>query len=477
MRAPDNEYPSFLARKQQSAANAGFEPLWMPDFLFDFQRSLVEWAVRKGRAAIFADCGLGKTPMQLVWAENVVRHTGRPVLLLTTLGDSIQTVHEAEKFGVEAMRSKDGKFPSDPRIIVTNYERLHNFDPADFAGVVCNESSILKNFDGKTKAAVTEFLRERPYRLLCTATAAPNDYIELGTSSEALGYLGYSDMITRFFKQETIKDYLGWGRSKYRLRGHAGHDFWRWVCSWARAVRRPSDLGFDDAAFALPPLVTREHVIQAQSCRPGMLFDMPAVSLDEQREERRRTLPERCERVAEIVIGNDWPVVCWCHLNDEGDTLETMIPGSVQISGSDDDDRKEEVFDDFASGRLRVLITKPTIAGFGLNWQHCCHQTFFPSHSFEQWYQAIRRCWRFGQTRPVLVDVIASEGEEGVLANLNRKSEAADVMFASLVRLMNDELHLQRSTDHVATEELPAWLSSTNPLPIALPCTTATAAR
>jgi hypothetical protein len=470
-------YGTFLERKRQSSPDAGFAPIVMHDFLFDFQAALVDWAVRRGRAAIFADCGLGKTPMQLVWAENVVRHTGRPVLVVTTLGDSLQTTHEAEKFGVEATRCRDGSTPNGAKIIVTNYERLHHFNPDDFAGVVCNESSILKNFDGKTKAVVTEFLRTRPYRLLCTATAAPNDYVELGTSSEALGELGYSDMLTRFFKQETTKDHLGWGRSKYRLRGHAEHDFWRWVCSWARAIRKPSDFGFDDSRFDLPPLVTHEHVITARMTRPGMLFDMPAVTIEEQREERRRTLAERCEKVASLVNGTGQPAVVWCHLNDEGDLLEKSIPGAIQVSGSDDDDRKEEAFDAFAGGSVRVLITKPTIAGFGLNWQHCAHQTFFPSHSFEQWYQAIRRCWRFGQTRPVVVDVVASEGERGVLANLQRKATAAESMFANLVRLMHDELSVQRDQYHGTQQEIPGWLSSSKRSESDLLCTTATAVR
>ena len=340
---PDTlDYESFLDRKSQFGTGDGFEPVWVPDFLFDFQAALVEWAIRKGRAAIFADCGLGKTPMQLVWAENVARKTNRSVLIVTTLGDSGQAVREGTKFGIEVVRSRDGQRPAGAGIVVTNYERLQHFNPIDFAGVVCNESSILKNFDGKTKAAVTEFLRTRPYRLLCTATAAPNDWIELGTSSEALGYLGCKDMTTRFFKQVTTRDHLGWGRTKYRLRGHAERDFWRWVCSWARAIRRPSDLGFDDAAFALPPLATREHVVESRTKRAGMLFDMPAVTLEEQREERRRTIPERCELAASMVNGTGQPAIAWCHLNDEGDMLTRLIPDAIQVSGADSDDSKEE---------------------------------------------------------------------------------------------------------------------------------------
>jgi hypothetical protein len=449
-------YERFIHRKSQIGGMFGFEPLFMPDFLFDFQRALVEWAARRGKAAIFADCGLGKTPMQLVWAENVVRKTNQPVLILTPLAVGQQTVREAAKFGIEATRCVDGKLPGDARVIIANYERLHYFDPQDFAGVVCDESSILKDFDGKTRTAITEFMRTRPYRLLCTATAAPNDYDELGTSSEAVGEMGFQDMRTMFFRPAKHKG-LGWGRTKFELRAHATRDFWRWVVSWARAIRKPSDLGFDDDRFELPPLHTAEHVITASRRRSGMLIDLPAITLEEQREERRRTLPERCERVAELVATGK-PAVAWCHLNDEGDLLETLIPGAVQVSGADKDEAKEEAFEAFAAGQIRVLVTKPTIAGFGLNWQHCAHQTFFPSHSFEQWYQAVRRCLRFGQANPVTVDIVTSEGEAGVLANLQRKAAAAEVMFASLVGLMNDQLSIDRGTTYTTKELCPSWL-------------------
>lgn len=450
------DYQSFLTSKSQSGSDSGFAPLWLPDFLFPFQRALVEWAVRKGRAALFADCGMGKSPMQLVWAENVIRHTNGKILLITVLGDSAQMVEEGRKFGVEVYRSRDGKFASTARIVLTNYERLHYFTPTDFDGVVCNESSILKNFDGKTKAAVTEFMRTRPYRLLCTATAAPNDYVELGTSAEALGEMGFQDMVTRFFKQTTKKDRLGWGRTKFILKGHADHGFWRWVCSWARAVRKPSDLGYDDGPFILPELVTREHVVRAKP-RTDVLFDLPAMTMEEERAERRRTLPERCEKVAHLV-DHKRPALVWCHLNDEGNLLESLIPGAVQVSGADSDDKKEESFAAFAAGQIRVLISKPVLAGFGLNWQHCSHETFFPSHSFEQWYQAVRRCWRFGQKNPVTVDVVTSPGEEGVLGNLQSKQQAAERMFANLVELMGNHMTIDRTGYGNESPVLPIWM-------------------
>ena len=453
------DYGKFLNGKQDLGDACGFPPLEIPEFLFPFQRSLVEWAIRKGRAAIFADCGLGKTPMQLVWADNVVRHTGNPVLILTPLAVAGQTVREADKFGLMAAQSRDGSMTAP--IVVTNYEKLKHFSPSDFSGVVCDESSILKNFDGATKAAVTEFMRTIPYRLLCTATAAPNDYIELGTSAEALGEMGFQDMITRWFKQETTKDHLGWGRTKYRMRAHGEHDFWRWVCSWARACRKPSDLGFDDEQFVLPELITREHVVEAKTSRPGFLFDLPAVTLQDQREERRRTLDERCERVVEL-IDHDQPALVWCHLNDEGNRLEKMIRGSIQVSGKDSDESKEEKLLAFTSGKTRVMISKPVVFGFGLNLQHCAHETFFPSHSFEQYYQSVRRCWRFGQTRPVEIDMVTSEGEMGVMANLQRKADQADEMFSRLVELMNAELRIKRENPYTNQERLPSWLSKTN---------------
>lgn len=453
------EYLKFIESKSQGGSDSGFAPVWMPDFLFDFQSSIVEWAIRKGRAAIFADCGLGKTPMGLVWASNVVRHAGKPVLYLTPLAVASQTVREAEKFGIDAIQSRDGA--SAGHIIVTNYERLHYFKPDDFSGVVCDESSILKSFAGQRRGEITAFMRKVPYRLLQTATAAPNDYIELGTSSEALGYMGHMDMLNRFFKNDLNNSAQGRMRGeviKWRLKGHAEEPFWRWVCSWARAIRRPSDIGFADDAFVLPPLTESEHLVQANTLADGMLFALPAVGLKEQREERRRTVQERCDMVAQLVNNTGQPALVWCHLNDEGDMLESLIPDAVQVSGGDSDDRKEDRLEAFADGRARVLITKPKIGAWGLNYQHCNHVTFFPSHSFEQYYQAVRRCWRFGQKRPVLVDIVTTEGERGVMKNLQRKSEQADAMFSRLVAEMNHAMGIERAARTGKPIEVPSWL-------------------
>ncbi|HAM40010.1 MAG TPA: helicase [Candidatus Omnitrophica bacterium] len=452
-------YTAFLARKSQLDGGSGFTPLWLPGFLFDFQAALVDWALCQGRAAIFADCGLGKTPMQLVWAQNVVRKTNRKVLVLTPLAVSSQTLEEAVKFSIEAARSLQGVCRAP--ITVTNYERLHHFMPGDFAGVVCDESSILKSFDGKRRAEITAFMRKVPYRLLCTATAAPNDYIELGTSSEALGYLGQVDMLSRFFKNDqgnAVRTNRNWEGSKWRFKGHAEEHFWRWVSSWARALRRPSDLGFSDTRFILPDLVEREHIIQARHLRDGMLFDLPAQGLWEEREESRRTITERCEAAASLVNGTAEPAVVWCHLNDESTLLARLIPDAIEVVGSDSPEVKEEAFLAFAHGTARVLVLKPKIGAFGLNWQHCAHMTVFPSHSYEQYYQAVRRCWRFGQDRSVRVDIIATEGGRGVQANLARKAAQADGMFTALVRHMNDALSLARQSTFTTEPEMPGWL-------------------
>ncbi len=455
---PTTNYREFLNRKSQLGEAEGFEPVYLPDWMKDFQASLTSWNIRQGRSGTFADCGLGKTPMQLVYAENCVRHTNRPALILAPLAVSAQTVREANKFGIEAHVSRDGKVM--PNITVTNYERLHYFKASDFSCVVCDESSILKNFDGATKAAVTEFMREIPYRLLCTATAAPNDYHELGTSSEALGYLGYSDMLSRFFKEDVVKDYLGWGRKTFRFRGHAEEPFWKWVCSWSRSCRKPSDLGFDDKDFILPELREREIVVECSKAREGMLFPLPAHTMDEQREEARQTIAERCEKAAEIMEACKGPIVAWCNLNDEADYLEKIVKGAKQVSGSMSDDRKEELLLAFQSGQITRFIIKPKIGCFGLNWQHCADIVNFASHSWEQYYQLVRRCWRFGQRNRVNVSIIIAEGQARVMASLRRKSAAADAMFASVCQHMNDSMKIERGIEHTQTERMPQWLLS-----------------
>ena len=451
------DYRSFLHAKTHEGAVHGFEPLFMPPQAFDFQQAMIAYAVRKGRAALFEDCGLGKTLQYLTWAQNVVEFTNRPVLILTPFAVAAQVVREAERFGIAVKRSIDGSLPA--KIVITNYERLAAFDPGAFAGVVCDESSILKGFDGARRGEITDFMRKVPYRLLATATAAPNDYIELGTSSEALGYMGHMDMLNRFFRndQNNSATRRMYGEApKWRFKGHAETPFWRWVCSWARALRQPSDLGFENGRYQLPALIEREHLVEVDTPANGMLFHMPAATLPEQREEKKRTIRERCERAATLVDDGQ-PASVWCQFNEEADLLEEIIPGALQVSGSQKDEVKEARFMDFIDGGLRVLVTKHKIGALGLNFQHCAHVVEFPSHSYEQHYQGVRRCWRFGQARDVTVDTVLTEGERKIIENRKRKALAARAMFENLVAEMNNAMAVSSTRVFGAPMEMPAW--------------------
>ena len=390
-------YKEFLKTKGFKNDEEGFKPLWIPDFLYDFQKELVEWSVRKGRSAIFADCGLGKSIIELVWAKNIVRKTKGNVLLLTPLAVGAQMIEESKKFGIKNVkRSKKGIVKS--KITISNYERLHYFNPNNFVGIILDESSILKNFNGATKHKINIFIRKIRYRLLATATAAPNDFIELGTSSEALGYLGYMDMLSKFFKNDQNNCALNTRTRfkeivKWRLKGHARDSFWKWVTSWSKSVRLPSDMGYKNGGFVLPELSETEYNLNV-SRKPlaGSFFTLPARGLKEVRDERRATIKDRCEKVAEIINNTKDYAVVWCNLNDEGNLLEKLIPDSIQISGRDKDDAKEDKLISFTHGDNRVLVTKPKIGAWGLNWQHCNQVSFFPAYSYEQYYQAIRRC-------------------------------------------------------------------------------------
>jgi len=467
-------YSGFLQRKSQLGGRYGFEPLWMPDWLYPFQQSLVNWAMLKGRAAILADCGLGKTPMFLVWAENIVRKTGKRVLVLTPSAVGAQTVREANKFDIEAQKCSDGKIHAGINVI--NYERLHHLNPSDFIGVVADESSILKNYAGKRRSQITEFMRQMPYRLLATATAAPNDHIELGTSSEALGELGYLDMLSRYFKndQNTIQPMRRHiiGKNfrdpkplveKWRFKGHAEIPFYQFVCSWARACRKPSDLGFPDTGYPhgdykLTELIEREHVVVANSLPDGFLFPVPAIGLKEQRDECRRTIEERCEKAAELCSERKGQSLIWCNLNPEGKLLRKIVPNCAEIAGDTPEEKREELFEAFASGQLQRIVTKDKIAGWGLNLQNCDHMTRFPTNSYEAYYQGVRRAWRFGQKNDVTVDIIRTEGEESVMENMRRKSKQADKMFTSLVAQMHNAMGVETGSTFTKVEAIPGWL-------------------
>ena len=440
----------------------------MPRAAFDFQQYQAEWNCVTGRSADLDDCGMGKTLLELIFAQNVVEHTNGRVLLMTPNAVSAQTVSEAEKFGIEAFRSKGGKFPDSAKIIVSNYEQLKHFNEHDFVSFVGDEASILKNAQGVTRNDVTEFCRHMKYRLLATATPAPNETLEMGTLSEALGYLGHMDMLNRFFKNDLNNSASGRMHGKvieWRFKGHAEVPFYRYLCSWARAARRPSDLGFDDMVdadgrqrpFLLTQLIEREHLVQSETLRDGMLFSVPAFGMREQREERRVSIKERCDMVADLVDKRPCSLI-WCQLNPEGDLLAKMISDSVQISGRDSDDEKEEKFSGFCAGQFKRLIIKPKIGAWGMNFQHCAHQVTFPNNSFEQHYQQIRRSWRFGQKNPVEIDIVMTEGDRTVINNQRRKAKQAEEMFAALVGHMNESLKIERGVKFTKEQVSPKWL-------------------
>lgn len=451
-----NDYHNFVESKMHLSGEFGFKPVYENRNCYDFQKFLIEWGLMKGRQATFADCGLGKTLMQLVWAENVYRHTNKPVLILAPLSVSSQTVEEAKKFDIEAVRSPDGKIPKGKGIITTNYERLHYFDPDDFSGVVCDESSILKNFDGAIKNEILIFMRKLKYRAMYTATPSPNDYTELGNSSEALGDMAYMDMLQTFFKSNDDTLHPERIGAKWLFKGHAQDHFWRWVSSWARAIRKPSDMGFSDDGWELPELIENHHEIKS-SPLDGQLFAMPVRGLAQEREERKATVTERCEMASELIQNHDCGVV-WCHLNAEAELVTDIIPGAVNLSGSDRDEVKEEKFLAFRKGEIKYLATKPKIAALGVNWQHCAASTYFDDYSYEQYYQAVRRFWRFGQKRPVTIHQIGTTSLSNVAKSRKAKSDAASAMFEEMMNHMIDaQSHKKIFTDNKKTE-IPLWL-------------------
>jgi superfamily II DNA or RNA helicase len=425
-------YAEFVASKLPRTMALGFEPASLNAALFDFQREIVEWSLVQGRAAIFADCGLGKTPMQLEWAKRIGEHAGGNVLILAPLAVSAQTTREGAKFGIEVTPCREVEDVR-PGINVTNYERLGRFADLPWSGIVLDESSILKAFDGKTRRALTEWAQGIHYRLCCTATPSPNDYEELGGHSEFLGLLNRKVMLAEFF----IND--GLSAAHWRLKGHAAGMFWKWVASWARALRSPADMGYDDDGFALPPLHVQTVSVDAEAVSEDRLFAVPVATMLERRQARRESIPHRVEIVAERVNSTPGPWVVWCDLNDESDALARAIPDSVEVRGSDDADDKEASLLAFTNGEARVIVTKPSIAGWGLNWQHCSQVMFAGlSDSYEQYYQAVRRCWRYGQEKPVEVTIVASSREQAVLDNIRRKEAQAQAMFRDVVEAMND---------------------------------------
>jgi superfamily II DNA or RNA helicase len=420
-----------LSRVPATGITNGFS---VPASLFPHQSALTSWAIRRGRAAIFADTGLGKSRMQLAWAAAVQRYTKRPVLILAPLAVAPQTVAEGAELGIEVAHCRDGSEAAGNGIVITNYDRLHRFNADEFGAVVLDESSCIKHHDTKTLKTLLTAFRDTPFKLCATATPAPNDWTELGTHAEFLGVCTRAEMLAEYFTHD------GGDTSVWRLKGHARDVFWRWVSQWGAMVRKPSDLGFDDSAYALPPLHLHEHTVSTEMPLNGMLFAAEAQTLSERRDARRMSVDDRVRDCASIVNQDkDEPWVVWCDLNAEGDALTKAIDGAVQIAGADSVEVKEQRLADFAAGKFRVLVSKPSICGFGLNWQHSARMAFVGvTDSFEAYYQAVRRCWRFGQKRDVHVHVFASSSEGAVVANLKRKERDATAMAESLSQETRD---------------------------------------
>lgn len=433
-------YNEFIESKRHTTNNYGFDALWYPENIFDFQKFIVERAVKKGRIGIFADTGLGKTRISLSIAENIILKTNKRVLILTPLAVAFQFLDEAKQIGIDDIEySKDGKYTK--KIVICNYERLHYFDSKDFECVILDESSILKNFNGQIKNQITSFIKKVPYRFLTTATPSPNDFIELGTSSEALGYMGYMDMLTKFFKnnQNSVDSNNRNIGEKFYLKPHAEQAFFQWVNSWSLMIKKPSDIGFNDDRYKLPELLINEHLVSGnfvyEKDNQFSLLPLQAKSMTEVRIEQKNTEKVRCEKAFELT--KDKVSVYWCNTNNESSILKNLDKEAVEIIGSQSIEKKEEILKAFASGEIKRIITKAKMTGMGLNWQHCNHSVFFPTWSYEQYYQAIRRFWRFGQTKDVTIELIISEGQTRVLKAIQEKTEKAKQLYENLVKNVN----------------------------------------
>ncbi len=427
------EYEDFVAAKRRKEVATGHQPGDLNEHLFDFQHAIVGWAVRRGRAAIFADTGLGKTLMQLSWADEVASHTGGSVLVLAPLAVSEQTIEQGSTFGIDVKRVPHSGAIDSPGVWITNYERMDAIDFTELHGLVLDESSILKAHDGKTRQHIITSAQGVPYRLSCTATPSPNDFEELGNQCEFLGVMTRTEMLATYFVNDTGDT------GTWRLKGWGASKFWEWMGSWAVVLRNPSDLGFDGSKYILPAPEYIEHVIQTEAIE-GDLFSRPAMTMTERRKAQRDSIEARCRALAEVVNADtSEPWLIWCHLNDEAELLAELIEGSVNVQGSDKPERKAEQMLKFSNGELRVLISKPKICGFGMNWQHCARMAFVGlDDSFEKFYQAVRRCYRFGQKRNVQVHMFTAENEGQILANLKRKEVQHHEMSANMIEHMKD---------------------------------------
>lgn len=422
------DYTEFLKQKEFKSTTVGFEPESINPSLFEFQIDCVRWACKRGRSAIFADTGLGKTAMQLEWAAQVESHTNKPVLVVAPLCVAQQTVREGAKFGIQCKYIRSPQ-SSNERIHVTNYEMLKNFNPADYGGIVLDESSILKGLNGSVRKQITEFASRIDYRLSCTATPSPNDFMELGTQSEFLGIMSQVEMLATFF----IHD--GSDTAKWRLKGHGRKRFWKWLSTWAIVIRTPKDLGYDAEGYELPPLNFHEHIVETEPT-DGLFVDI-AQGLQERNQARRESVDDRCVVAADLLKSWDCGIA-WCNLNDES-VMVSNLSDSCEITGSMDVDKKEAAILGFTYGEIPKITTKPKIAGFGLNWQHCNKMVFVGlSDSFEAFYQAVRRCYRFGQTHPVDVHIVISDREGAVLDNIKRKQRQHEEIAKEMADIMRD---------------------------------------
>ena len=456
-------YESLIVRKHDIFKSTGIEGGDLAKYnLFPHQEALVRWSLRRGKSAIFADTGLGKSRMQLAWAAEVFNEIKKPILILAPLAVAAQTVKEGVEIGVSVKHCFD-QSDVELGINITNYDRLHKFDPESFGAIVLDESSIIKHHDTKTLKTLLSCFGKTQFKLCATATPAPNDWTELGTHAEFLGVCTRTEMLSEYFCHDGAETQV------WRLKGHARNVFWQWVSSWGALVRKPSDLGFDDAKYDLPPLNVHEHIVIAEHASNGMLFAMEALTLSERRDARRSTLTERVADCSAMVNSNDAPWVVWCELNYESEFLTKLINGAVEVRGSMDSDKKEKALEDFSSGKIRVIVTKPSIAGWGLNWQHCNSMAFVGvTDSFESYYQAIRRCWRFGQKMPVNVHLFVSKLEGAVAANLRRKEKDAMEMAVSLAKetsqsVKNEVIGSVRTFNNYQPSlkiNVPSWLVS-----------------
>ena len=426
-------YKEFLRSKHVAAKPSGFESGELPSAMFPFQADVTRWACRQGRAGAWLQTGLGKTIVQLSWAEQVHRHTGGNVLILCPLAVAKQTAREGVKHGIKTpVKVCRSGLDVEPGISVTNYQMLKHFNGDKFAGVVVDESDILADFTGTTKRMICDKFRKAMYKLDCSATPAPNDYMEIGNHSDFLGVLPSNDMLSRWF----INDLSEAG--KYRLKDHGKEDFWRWISTWACVVAKPSDLGYEDGAYDLPPLSIHQHLVEVDHVdgrEDGMLFRMPTMSATSMHGELRRSTETRASKVLDLVdsLDNREPALIWCHTDYEADALAERIPDAVEVRGSHTVERKEQALEDFQLGKIRILISKPGICGHGLNFQHCRTVIFAGlDYSFKGFYQAIRRCWRFGQTKPVNVHVILGETEGRLLETIQRKQADYDEMQSQM---------------------------------------------